>query len=80
MPWATPAPTAPSVRTSTRSKPSFATVRAQIEQGGGGMPSFADDLTGQQIADVAAYVAWVKSDRENRQVANAPLTAACADS
>jgi mono/diheme cytochrome c family protein len=44
------------------------------------MPSFADDLTGQQIADVAAYVAWVKSDRENRQVANAPLTAACADS
>jgi mono/diheme cytochrome c family protein len=40
-------------------KPSFATVRAQVEQGGGGMPSFADDLTAQQIADVAAYVSSV---------------------
>ena len=40
-------------------KPSFAAVRTQVEQGGGGMPSFADDLTAQQIIDVAAYVSAV---------------------
>jgi cytochrome c6 len=40
-------------------KPSVAAVRTQVEQGGGGMPSFADDLTAQQIADVAAYVSSV---------------------
>jgi mono/diheme cytochrome c family protein len=40
-------------------KPSFAAVRTQVKQGGGGMPSFADDLTAQQIADVAAYVSSV---------------------
>jgi mono/diheme cytochrome c family protein len=40
-------------------KPSFATVRTQVEQGGGGMPSFGDDLTAQEITDVAAYVSSV---------------------
>ncbi len=33
-----------------------AKVRAQVTNGGGGMPSFKDTLTQQQISDVAAYV------------------------
>jgi hypothetical protein len=36
-------------------KPDFDTVVAQVTEGGGGMPSFAD-LGEQSIADVAAYV------------------------
>jgi len=38
-------------------RPSFATVRAKVAQGGGGMPSFKGQLTPQQIRDVAAFVA-----------------------
>ena len=29
---------------------------AQVTNGGGGMPAFGDQLTKQQISDVAAYV------------------------
>ena len=29
----------------------------QVEEGGGGMPAFADELTPQELADVAAFVA-----------------------
>ena len=32
-------------------------VRAKVESGGGGMPSFSGSLTPQQIGDVAAFVA-----------------------
>jgi cytochrome c553 len=38
-------------------RPTFETVRAKVEQGGGGMPSFGRQLTAQQIRDVAAFVA-----------------------
>jgi len=38
-------------------KPDFGTVRAKVESGGGGMPSFAGSLSKAQIRDVAAYVA-----------------------
>ncbi len=38
-------------------RPSFAAVQTQVEQGGGGMPSFASQLTPAQIRDVAAFVA-----------------------
>ena len=38
-------------------RPGFDTVRARVEQGGGGMPSFAGRLSPQQIRDVAAFVA-----------------------
>ncbi len=38
-------------------RPSFPTVQAKVRSGGGGMPSFADDLTSAQIRDVAAFVA-----------------------
>ena len=38
-------------------RPDFATVRAKVEQGGGGMPSFAAQLSPAQIRDVAAFVA-----------------------
>ena len=31
-------------------------MRAQVTNGGGGMPAFKDTLTQQQINDVAAYV------------------------
>jgi mono/diheme cytochrome c family protein len=31
-------------------------VRAKVEAGGGGMPSFRGQLTPQQIEDVAAFV------------------------
>jgi mono/diheme cytochrome c family protein len=37
-------------------RPDFATVRAKVEQGGGGMPSFAGQLSPAQIRDVAAFV------------------------
>ena len=37
--------------------PNFEAVRAKVEQGGGGMPSFAGQLTPGQIRDVAAFVA-----------------------
>jgi mono/diheme cytochrome c family protein len=37
-------------------RPDFATARAKVEQGGGGMPSFGGRLTPQQIRDVAAFV------------------------
>jgi mono/diheme cytochrome c family protein len=38
-------------------RPSFQQVRAKVESGGGGMPSFRGDLTTKQISDVAAFVA-----------------------
>jgi mono/diheme cytochrome c family protein len=38
-------------------RPDFATVQAKVEEGGGGMPSFKDQLSATQIRDVAAYVA-----------------------
>jgi mono/diheme cytochrome c family protein len=38
-------------------RPSFQQVRAKVESGGGGMPSFRGDLTTKQIGDVAAFVA-----------------------
>ena len=38
-------------------RPDFETVRAKVEQGGGGMPSFGGQLAPQQIRDVAAFVA-----------------------
>jgi hypothetical protein len=38
-------------------RPDFGTVRAKVEQGGGGMPSFGGQLTAAQIRDVAAFVA-----------------------
>jgi mono/diheme cytochrome c family protein len=36
--------------------PSFDAVVTQVTNGGGAMPSFKDDLTEQQIQDVAAFV------------------------
>ena len=38
-------------------QPDFATVQAKVEDGGGGMPAFKDQLSASQIRDVAAYVA-----------------------
>ena len=38
-------------------RPDFETTRAKVEQGGGGMPSFAGQLSAEQIRDVAAFVA-----------------------
>lgn len=38
-------------------RPGFAQVRAKVESGGGGMPSFGGSLTAEQIRDVAAFVA-----------------------
>ena len=38
-------------------RPDYATVRAKVEKGGGGMPSFGGRLSKQQIRDVAAFVA-----------------------
>jgi mono/diheme cytochrome c family protein len=38
-------------------RPGFEQVRAKVESGGGGMPSFSGSLTPQQIGDVAAFVA-----------------------
>jgi mono/diheme cytochrome c family protein len=38
-------------------RPDFQTVRAKVEAGGGGMPSFGGRLTANQIRDVAAFVA-----------------------
>jgi mono/diheme cytochrome c family protein len=38
-------------------RPTFEAVRDKVRSGGGGMPSFADDLTSAQIRDVAAFVA-----------------------
>ncbi len=40
-----------------RLRPSFAAVQAQVSKGGGGMPSFAGQLTPAQIRDVSAFVA-----------------------
>jgi len=37
-------------------QPSFDQVVEQVTNGGGGMPSFKDQLSEQQISDVAAYV------------------------
>jgi cytochrome c553 len=39
-----------------RLRPSYSVVRAKVEGGGGGMPSFRGQLSPQQIKDVAAYV------------------------
>jgi mono/diheme cytochrome c family protein len=38
-------------------KPNSATIVRQVTHGGGGMPSFADTLSGSQIREVASYVA-----------------------
>jgi mono/diheme cytochrome c family protein len=38
-------------------RPDYETVRAKVERGGGGMPSFGGRLTPEQIRDVAAFVA-----------------------
>ena len=38
-------------------RPGFETVRAKVEAGGGGMPSFVGRLSKEQIRDVAAFVA-----------------------
>ena len=38
-------------------RPDFETVRAKVEAGGGGMPSFSGQLSPAQIRDVAAFVA-----------------------
>jgi mono/diheme cytochrome c family protein len=38
-------------------KPSFEDAAAKIAKGGGGMPAFEGQLSDQEIADVAAYVA-----------------------
>lgn len=40
-------------------KPDEEMVASQVKNGGGAMPSFADQLSEQQIADVAAYVSSV---------------------
>jgi mono/diheme cytochrome c family protein len=37
-------------------KPDYATIVHQVENGGGGMPSFKDQLSPKQISDVAAFV------------------------
>jgi mono/diheme cytochrome c family protein len=37
-------------------KLSFERVKVQVENGGGAMPAFKDQLTDQQIADVSAFV------------------------
>jgi len=37
-------------------KPTYDQVLVQVQQGGGGMPAFKDQLTAQQIRDVAAFV------------------------
>lgn len=37
--------------------PGYEQVRSKVETGGGGMPAFADELSAQQIRDVAAFVA-----------------------
>jgi mono/diheme cytochrome c family protein len=39
-----------------RIRPSFAQIRAQVEDGGGGMPAFKGQLSPAQIRDVAAFV------------------------
>jgi mono/diheme cytochrome c family protein len=38
-------------------RPDFEAVRAKVEAGGGGMPSFRGQLSADQIRDVAAFVA-----------------------
>jgi len=38
-------------------RPSFAAVRAQVENGGGGMPAFRNSLSAAQVRDVSAFVA-----------------------
>jgi mono/diheme cytochrome c family protein len=38
-------------------QPTAAEVEKQVREGGGGMPSFEDDLSDQQIMDVAEFVA-----------------------
>lgn len=40
-------------------QPDEATVAEMVTNGGGGMPSFSDRLSEQEIADVAAYVSSV---------------------
>ena len=38
-------------------QPDFATVQAQVENGGGGMPAFKDRLSQAEIREVARFVA-----------------------
>jgi mono/diheme cytochrome c family protein len=38
-------------------QPDVATVRSQVENGGGGMPAFGGDLSSEEIDAVARYVA-----------------------
>ncbi|HEX7289544.1 MAG TPA: cytochrome c, partial [Conexibacter sp.] len=37
-------------------RPDFATVRSQVENGGGGMPAFGGDLSSDEIDAVARFV------------------------
>ncbi len=37
-------------------QPDFETVVEQVRNGGGGMPAFGDELSEQEIRDVAAFV------------------------
>jgi mono/diheme cytochrome c family protein len=39
-----------------RAKPSYQRVVQEVTHGGGGMPAFADSLTGSQIGAIARYV------------------------
>jgi mono/diheme cytochrome c family protein len=41
--------------------PSYEAVVDQVTEGGGGMPSFADQLSAQEIRDVAAFVSGSRS-------------------
>jgi mono/diheme cytochrome c family protein len=47
-------------------KPSDATVKTQVENGGGGMPSFSGTLSSTQISNVAAYVSSVAGKSSNK--------------
>jgi mono/diheme cytochrome c family protein len=38
-------------------RPGYAVAHLMVEQGGGGMPPFAGQLSPQQIRDVSAFVA-----------------------
>ena len=42
-------------------QPTFDQVTRQVREGGSGMPAFADDLTDEQIAEIASFVAEAAS-------------------
>ena len=51
-----PARPAPSGRTSTTRRPRSTSSSTQVTNGGGAMPAFGDELSEQEIRDVAAFV------------------------